>query len=219
MGDVLPKQYLGLRGRTVIEWALDRILGVEGLAGGVIALSDADRHWDRLEYRSPVALDRVTGGDERADSVLNALKHLAAKASRDDWVLVHDAARPCVRTSDIRSMIGRLKGDEVGGLLGVKIRDTVKRDNGGDRVEGTVDRTHLWRALTPQMFRLGLLLDSLQAALSSPSPVTDEASALELAGYRPRLLEGSEDNIKVTRPGDLDLAELYLAGQEGEGTA
>jgi 2-C-methyl-D-erythritol 4-phosphate cytidylyltransferase len=147
---------------------------------------------------------------------LNALASLSESADANDWVLVHDAARPCVTVEDLQHLIETLADDPVGGLLGVPVADTVKRVDDQDRVEETVSREGLWRALTPQMFRLGSLQKALRGAAARGLHVTDDASAMELAGFRPRMVAGSEQNIKVTRPQDLELAAVYLKQQESQ---
>ena len=159
----------------------------------------------------------TSGGAERYDSVSKALyalnTHLAADSDSDIWVLVHDAARPCVRHRDISILIETASFDDHGGLLAVPVRDTMKRQQENHRVQTTVDRTGLWHALTPQMFRLPLLIKALNNAQKKGLQVTDDASAMELDGYMPLLVEGHEDNIKITRPFDLTLANLYLGEQ------
>jgi 2-C-methyl-D-erythritol 4-phosphate cytidylyltransferase len=155
----------------------------------------------------------ASGGEERCHSVLNALTALQKVADESDWVLVHDAARPCLRSEDIDHLLAELTDHPVGGLLGLPVADTMKRTDADDSVIETVSREHLWRALTPQMFRLGELYDALDGALKRDELVTDEASAMELAGKAPKMVEGHGDNIKITRPQDLRFAELYLAEQ------
>lgn len=213
MGAGLPKQYLPLAGRRVIEHTLERLAGVPGVAGIVVAVAEGDPHWPevRLPDRVPVCL--AAAGRERAWSVRSALEALAGEAGADDWVLVHDAVRPCVRPKDLARLVETLEGDPVGGLLAVPVRDTLKEADSGRRVRCTVPRERLWHALTPQMFRYGLLHEALAAALAAGVEVTDDAAAVERAGHRPRLVEGSADNIKITRPEDLALAELLLACQ------
>ena len=155
---------------------------------------------------------RIKSGKERADSVFSALSSLENQASSDDWVLVHDAARLCITTEDVKRLITELKDDEVGGILALPVSDTLKSVQGGF-ITGTPDRSQIWRALTPQMFRFGLLKEALESARRQGLTVTDEASALELAGYKPRIVEGRPDNIKITRPEDLPLATFYLERQ------
>ncbi|WP_303908242.1 2-C-methyl-D-erythritol 4-phosphate cytidylyltransferase [Thiohalomonas denitrificans] len=212
MGGERPKQYLELNGRRVIDHTLSRLGSHPGLRGLVVVIGAEDGYWS--EPQVPVALETVAGGEERCHSVLNGMEQLAGRAGDDDWVLVHDAVRPCLRAEDIDALLSELAGHPVGGLLGLPIADTVKRtDRRGDVLE-TVSREGLWRALTPQMFRFGLLRQALRAALEAGEWLTDEAAAIERAGYRPKMVEGHGDNIKITRPRDLALAALYLAQQE-----
>jgi 2-C-methyl-D-erythritol 4-phosphate cytidylyltransferase len=215
MGAAMPKQYLRLEGRTVLEHTLDALLSCPHISGIVLALSVSDRHWvavaDRYRDR-PV--ETVTGGAERCHSVLNCLDHLVARASDADQVLVHDAARPCVRADDIERLIETVAGSEDGGLLGLPVADTIKRVDTGERVEATVPRERLWRALTPQQFRLGLLRRALRQVIDSDVLVTDEAAAMESAGFHPRMVLGHGDNIKITVPSDLAVAAHYLQTRE-----
>ncbi len=203
-----PKQYLELAGKTVIEQTLTRLLQAEVFQGIAVAISEQDPYWPELEISKHESVLTAPGGKERADSVLSGLKAIRADASDDDWVLVHDAARPCLTTSDIHLLIDSLKDDPVGGILALSSHDTLK-DVQGKRITGTLDRTHIWRALTPQMFRYGMLKQALEEAEGNPA-VTDEASALELQGLQPKIVEGRPDNIKITRPEDLALAVFYL---------
>ncbi len=214
MGAAVPKQYLPLAGKAVLEHALERLCGHARIDGVVVALAEDDTRWGSLYVSCPRALMRVSGGTERCHSVLNALKRLSAQADGGDWVLVHDAARPCLRAEDLDRLIEELYGDETGGLLGVPVRDTMKRADTHGLVYETVDRKGLWHALTPQMFRLNPLADALRDAVAAGVMVTDEAAAMERAGWRPRLVPGHGDNIKITHPGDLALAEFYLSRQE-----
>jgi 2-C-methyl-D-erythritol 4-phosphate cytidylyltransferase len=147
--------------------------------------------------------------------VLNGLALLQQHAAPDDWVLVHDAARPCLRPADIDHLIASLADDAVGGILAIPVRDTMKRDDGVGRIARTEERSGMWHALTPQMFPLGLLREALQRALADGFEVTDEASALEHSGRAPRLVEGHADNIKITRPEDLALARFFLQQLQG----
>jgi 2-C-methyl-D-erythritol 4-phosphate cytidylyltransferase len=158
-------------------------------------------------------LFEVPGGAERADSVRNGLEFLARRGDPQDWVLVHDAARPCLPPADLERLIRTLMEDPVGGILAAPSTDTLKLSDAEGRVQETLDRDRVWRALTPQMFRLGLLREALNAARVAGVSVTDEASAMERQGFRPRLVEGSPMNIKITRPEDLDAARVYLQKQ------
>jgi 2-C-methyl-D-erythritol 4-phosphate cytidylyltransferase len=211
MGGPVPKQYLTLLDKTVIEHTLARFCNQPAISGVVVALGAEDGYWPTLALPWPsVKLWTTVGGSERCHSVLRALEALSERAAREDWVLVHDAARPCLRETDLSLLIDKLASDPVGGFLALPVRDTLKRADDRGVVIATVDRTNLWQALTPQMFRLGALTKALRAAIEEGQIVTDEAQAMELAGYQPRLVEGHGDNIKITRPQDLHLAALYL---------
>lgn len=215
MGTDVPKQYLQLGAQTVLEHTLDRLLDCERIAGVVLVLAAVDEFWPAIRARyAGRHVATVTGGAERCHSVLNGLDHLADRAGADDWVLVHDAARPCVRTADIARLMDELGGGDQGGLLGVPVADTMKRVDAGLRVTATVDRAGLWHALTPQMFRIAALRSALRQAIAAHCLVTDEASAMELAGHRPRMVEGHRDNIKITLPADLALAAFYLQAEQ-----
>jgi len=212
MGSAVPKQYLPLAGRPVITHALATLLAHPRLAGVVVAIGAEDEWWPTVAAELAVAkpLRVVTGGAERCHSVLNGLEALRQRAAPTDWVLVHDAARPCLATEELDRLLAELADDPVGGLLAVPVRDTLKQADVAGRVAATVDRSRLWHALTPQMFRLGMLQEALSAARARGLLVTDEAAAMEAAGYAPRLVEGRADNLKITRPEDLALAEFYL---------
>ena len=190
-----PKQYLELAGKTVIEHTLLRLLSAQVFTAVAVAISEEDPYWPDLDVSAHKKIITAAGGKERADSVLSALKAIRTVASDDDWVLVHDAARPCITTIDIHHLIDSLK--------------SVQADN---IIVGTLDRSHIWRALTPQMFRYGLLKNALEAAEGNAA-ITDEASALELQGMQPKIVEGRPDNIKITRPEDLALAQFYMEHQ------
>ena len=213
MGSDRPKQFLMLGSRTILSHTLSIFLEHPRIRGVVLVLGpDVDP--DALDL--PLAggrLFRVAGGAERADSVQNGLDFLAERARPEDWVLVHDAARPCLPTEDLERLLDELCDDPVGGLLAAPSTDTIKWSDPEGRVEQTLDRGRIWRALTPQMFRLGALRDANAAARRAGHPVTDEASAIEFSGARPRLVEGSSMNIKITRSEDLELARLYLMKQ------
>ena len=215
MGADIPKQYLTLGDRTVLEHTLDTLLSCQRLTGVILVLSKVDQRRAEIAQRyAHQALETVSGGAERCHSVLNGLDYLATQATDDDWVLVHDAARPCVRAEDIERLMSTLEGGSEGGLLGVPVADTMKRVDKELSISDTVDREGLWHAYTPQMFRLGALRTALQQAIGSGQTVTDEANAMELAGYRPRMVQGSRDNIKITVPSDLPLAAFYLQSRQ-----
>ncbi|MGF1642750.1 MAG: 2-C-methyl-D-erythritol 4-phosphate cytidylyltransferase [Thiotrichales bacterium] len=208
-GAEVPKQYLELLGKPVLLHTLERLMAVPEIEGVTVALAAHDSWWPGLARGWPKPLRVVTGGAERVHSVRNAVVALLDDLGADDWILVHDAARPCVRIEDIRRLLATVAAHPIGGLLGVPVRDTMKRVDRAGNV-ATIDRSELWHALTPQVFRAGLLAAALDAGLADPARITDEASALELAGWQPLLVEGSATNLKITRPDDLALAEFYL---------
>lgn len=214
MGGTVPKQYLVLRGRMVLDHALAAVLGHPQIRGVFVAVAADDLRWRDCEHACDPRVRWVSGGAQRCHSVLGALDALAGVASVDDWVLVHDAARPCLSRADLDRLVDALRDHPVGGLLGVPVRDTMKRSGADGSIVATVERAGLWHAFTPQMFRLGLLANALRAAVAAGAPVTDEAAAVERAGLVPRIVEGSFGNIKVTQPQDLALAEFFLGRQE-----
>ena len=215
MQSATPKQYLELAGWPVIEHTLAALFAVPRIAGIVVAVADGDPAWPGVARRfADRRLDQVGGGAERCHSVLNALEHLSAMAADTDWVLVHDAARPCVRPADIDRLIDICMNGTDGGLLGIPVCDTMKRVGPAGSVTATVDRAGLWHALTPQMFRIGQLREALQRGIRDGITLTDEASAMEAAGFTPRMVEGRRDNIKITVASDLALAGFYLETQD-----
>lgn len=179
MREQIPKQYLPLLGRTVIQHTLDCFLHHPDISGIVVAISPNDEYWPELSFESQKPLYTVDGGTERCHSVLNALEFLTDKADSNDWVLVHDAARPCLRQEDIDKLINAVNRETTGGLLAMPVRDTMKRADEAGRSLETLERTQLWHAQTPQMFRLGALKAALQAAIADDRLVTDEASAID----------------------------------------
>ncbi len=208
-GADLPKQYAAIAGRPLLRWTLERLAAVPQVAGLMVVLAADDPHWPGWKDVDGKPLLTATGGAERADSVLSGLRALPSAASAGDFVLVHDAARPCVTPADIEKLMDEAGAAE-GGLLAAPVRDTLKRTLDGRQVDQTVPRSELWRALTPQMFRRGALTDALVAAIGQGRKPTDEAQAIEWAGGRPVLVEGAEDNLKVTTARDLALAEWLL---------
>jgi 2-C-methyl-D-erythritol 4-phosphate cytidylyltransferase len=208
-GGSVPKPYLRIAGRSLLEHALRALARAPGLAGGVVVTTPVDRRFLRLPASVRRGVTTVRGGPTRLASVLNGLQALVS-AAPDDWVLVHDAARPCVPPADLSALVAECRRNAVGGLLAVRVTDTLKRADAEGRSIGTVPRDGLWRAQTPQMFRHGRLLRALQRAQAQGHDATDEAAAIEGLGLKPRLVEGSPLNIKVTRPSDLALAEAAV---------
>jgi 2-C-methyl-D-erythritol 4-phosphate cytidylyltransferase len=212
----IPKQNLLLNGRPLLEYTLNTLLQNNAIAGLVIALQSDDEFFSELKIDSKKPVIRAVGGKERADSVLNAINTLFEYSEFDadkDWVMVHDAVRACLRQGDIDKLVSDVAENPNGGLLALPVRDTMKRQTVEDdiaTVATTVDRENLWHALTPQYFPAKSLKEALEKALQEGLDVTDESSAMELAGFSPVLVNGNEDNIKITRPDDLRLASLYL---------
>ena len=217
MGAETPKQYLPLAGRAVIEYVLDRFLAHPRIAGITVAAATDEAFWQRYPRHSQSKPVRVVeGGKERAHSVLNALRSLHDELQDDDWVLVHDAVRPCLYAEDINRLMQVLEYDPVGGILATPLTDTVKRVDSSHFISDTPDRQNLWRAFTPQMFRYGVLNAALETALKSGWVPTDEAAAVEARHPgRVRVVEGRSDNIKITQPSDLALAAAILATHSG----
>jgi 2-C-methyl-D-erythritol 2,4-cyclodiphosphate synthase/2-C-methyl-D-erythritol 4-phosphate cytidylyltransferase len=213
-----PKQYAPLRGATVIEWSLAALLREPRVHGVVIALAADDTRWPDIAASLPAAkVQTAIGGASRQESVMNGLNALAAYAAADDWILVHDAARPCLTSADLTALIDAVETADdaalAGAVLAAPIVDTVKRERGGIAVD-TVDRNGLWRALTPQVFGFARLKQALDEVVRLGVAVTDEAQAMERLGLRARLVRGSPFNIKVTTPADLSMAEAILKGTE-----
>jgi 2-C-methyl-D-erythritol 4-phosphate cytidylyltransferase len=227
-GHVKPKQYALLEGRTVIEWALAPFLTHPDCAGAAISLASDDPYWSEVAERLAKLPGRTAevmvagGGAERSQSVRKGLEALAGRATADDWVLVHDAARPCLSSHDLQQLLDRLGSHPVGGILATPAADTLKRASApgaapaplAPEIDQTVDRVGLWRALTPQMFRYKPLSDALDRALATGRLPTDEAQALEWSGAHPVLVQGSAANIKITSADDLVLAAALLNARE-----
>ncbi|MEO7050386.1 MAG: 2-C-methyl-D-erythritol 4-phosphate cytidylyltransferase [Rhodanobacter sp.] len=209
VGGDRPKQYQLLAGRPLIEHTLDRLAAHPQIAGVLVTLASADAYWPDLRTLHGKPILSAVGGAQRSASVLAGLEALPGTVGDADFVLVHDAARPCVRRTDIGKLIELASGAD-GGLLAAPLRDTLKHADAVGRVQATESREHRWRAFTPQMFRRGPLSAALRAAASQRVNVSDEAMAMELAGFSPLLVEGAEDNIKVTTAADFALAEFLL---------
>lgn len=216
MASSTPKQYLLLNGRTVLEHTLSRFCDHDTIEAVVVVLARDDAYWPQLDISAHPKIRCAEGGVERMHSVLNGLQRLESEADANDWVLVHDAARPCIRAGDISNLIDQLNDHPVGGLLGWPVRDTMKRVNEMGEVMATIDRAHLWHALTPQMFRIETLKNALRLVVDGDELVTDEAQALERLGQRPKFIKGAPDNIKITLNTDLALAQAYLHAQAEE---
>ncbi|WBL71339.1 2-C-methyl-D-erythritol 4-phosphate cytidylyltransferase [Serratia liquefaciens] len=202
-----PKQYLTIGHQTILEHAIYALLRHPRISQVIVAIGPDDQQFHQLPIAQDPRVQVTIGGQQRADSVMAGLQ-LAGEAK---WVLVHDAARPCLHADDLDRLLAITQHSDVGGILAAPVRDTMKRaEPGHGAISHTVERQDLWHALTPQLFPLALLKQCLQRALDDGATVTDEASALEHCGYHPLLVNGRSDNIKVTRPEDLALAAFYL---------
>ena len=211
MQSAIPKQYLRLGDLTILETTAKIFLSHPAIKQLVIVLHPEDKWFSELGLANDSQIQTVIGGDERADSVLAGLE----AAKQDEWILVHDAARPCITQSDINKLISTVEHQQCGGILATPVRDTMKR-SAKDKVAETVSREQLWHALTPQMFKAGELKENIQNALLSGAAITDEASAMEWASSPVNLVTGRSDNIKVTCPEDLALAKWFISQQQNE---
>jgi 2-C-methyl-D-erythritol 4-phosphate cytidylyltransferase len=209
----IAKQYLVFHGKTVIEHCLDRLLSHADIAGAVVVLRDDDSHWDKLDYQADKPLFTTSGGEERHHSVYNGLSTLQHRFGNDAVALVHDAVRPLVTHGDLSAVIDAARMHEAGAILATPVADTLKLQNDSMEIARTMPREGLWRALTPQVFHLQVLLNALRRVIDDDLVVTDDAQAVELAGYSPALVAGNAENFKITTPGDLALAEKFWLNQ------
>ncbi len=215
MGDSLPKQYCEIYGLPIIAHTLRALAAVSRIERIAVVVAPDDCYWQGIadayadQFGAKVVWHPV-GGSTRASSVLNGVREVAADFAADDWVLVHDAARPCIRPTLIEQFLDQLVDDPIGGLLALPVADTLKRGDSSQKVVATIDRDYLWRAQTPQMFRLAVLAEALAAMPTA----TDEAQAMESLGHHPKLIVGDSTNLKITYETDLLLAQNYLMAHE-----
>jgi 2-C-methyl-D-erythritol 4-phosphate cytidylyltransferase len=212
MQNTLPKQYLTLNNQEVIVHSINKLLSTKIFSKIIVVLAPTDNYFQKLNIANNNHIITTIGGSQRYNSVLNGIKKIqqTQKYSLNDWVLVHDAARPCLTKQDITLLINKLHNDTTGGILGYPASDTIKIVDQQHNIQSTPDRSVLWHAVTPQMFRMGVLLESLEYCIKQNIAVTDEASAVESSGYNPKIFNGSVGNIKVTTQEDMLLAEYYL---------
>jgi len=215
-GSKIPKQYATIRGRAILYRTIDRLAGLSSVRTILVGLHPDDIWWDHTELGSGSAIQTFLGGQTRMQTVFNGLKQVVEKAHPDAWVLVHDAARPLVKVQDIKRLLALAGTDTNGGILACRSLDTLKIASQAGRVERTEDRNTLWQALTPQLFPARTLLAAVAAALRAGIPCTDEAQAMENSGFQPRLIESGRDNLKITTPSDLVLAEALFEQQESQ---
>lgn len=215
MGSDIPKQYLTLNNQTVLEHTLQCFVNHPEVAGIIVALNEDDPYWKSLDIDNILKpIYTVEGGKERSDSVLQTLDYLLSveRVAANNWVMVHDAARPCLTQEDLNALLKLREASGVGGILASPVRDTMKRSQQNiSCIEKTVSRENLWHALTPQLFRAGELKHALETCIEKGIEVTDESSAMEALGANPRLVEGSSTNIKITQPADLEYASWILS--------
>ncbi len=212
IGDAVPKQYIPVAGKPMMFHSIEALAAVARIACVAVVLSPLDRHWGQHDWSLlPDKIEPIfAGGALRAETVSNAIIHLGDRIAPDDWILVHDAARPCVTTELVEQFLDELGDDPIGGLLAIPVADTLKSADENQRVAATIPRLNLWRAQTPQMFRLGVL----RKGMAARPDATDEAQAVESIGYNaPRLVQGENTNLKVTFAEDLVLAEMILRHQ------
>lgn len=219
MKTIRPKQYLRIGRLTILEHTISALLKHPRISQIIVAISPDDHYFHTLALANDKRITTVLGGNERANSVLSGLNYVAEHFPENTWALVHDAARPCLHYGDLDNLIKLIDKNYVdpqfcGGILATPVRDTMKRSyQKNNHIEQTVERSTLWHALTPQFFPAKLLKQNIEHALSQNALITDEASAMEYGGYQPLLVKGRADNIKVTQPEDLSLAEFFLSRQ------
>ena len=212
IGDAVPKQYIPIAGKPMMFHSIEALAAVSRIERLFVCLAPLDRHWGEHDWSAfPDKIEAVfSGGARRSESVLNTLKFIEPRVAKDDWVLVHDAARPCIQSELVEQFIDEIGDDPVGGLLAMPLADTLKSADENQRVAATIPRANLWRAQTPQMFRY----DLLRRGLDKKPDATDESAAVEAIGYSaPRLAQGENSNVKVTFAEDLQIAELILQAQ------
>ncbi len=205
----IPKQYLSLNGMPVLLHSINKFVKLDEIHEILVALNPDDEFWQKLNFSHP-KVKTINGGPERCNSVNSALEELSGRAEDGDWILVHDAVRPCISDFDLNKIIEIVHDEDVGGLLACPILDTIKEVGDNLDVLKTIPREGLWSAMTPQIFRYELLKKALNAVSNSGRSVTDEAKAIELIGLTPKIIEGDKTNIKITHPSDMVLAESII---------
>ena len=211
MGAELPKQYLQVAGKTVLEHSINKLLDCNLIAGVAVGVAENDEHWVDLKITHSRFVGHYQGGAERIHTVLNGLDFLQNHAGDRDWVLVHDAVRPCIKVADINYLIEQGLETQAGAILANKVVDTVKKINSEDQIQQTINRSELALAQTPQLFPLKILKKALNSALENNQLSTDESAAVEALGLEPIVIEGNRTNVKITTPEDLELAELLIS--------
>jgi 2-C-methyl-D-erythritol 4-phosphate cytidylyltransferase len=211
MQSTKPKQYLKLADKTVLEHSVACFDSLDEVKQIVVCLNPSDQYWDSISAGVSAKVVATEGGASRAESVMNGLSKLEGLVAEGDWVMVHDAARPCLSAKALERLIEQVSDSKVGGILATPIRDTLKQSNTDGTISQTLDRSVVWSAQTPQMFRFDILFKALQTGLAEGRAITDEASAIEMMGLSVRLVEGEARNLKITTPDDLLLAEFWMS--------
>ena len=212
----IPKQYLAFQGKTLIEHSLDRLLSHPEIDGAVVVLRQQDTNWEKLAYLAEKPVFTTTGGEERHDSVYSGLTTLQYRFGNDAIALVHDAVRPLVSHQDLSNVIDAARRHSAGAILAAPVTDTLKQQSDNMEIANTLSRERLWRALTPQVFHLQTLLNALKQVIDKNLVITDDAQAVELSGHTPMLVPGDVENLKITSPGDLALAEGIWLNQRDQ---
>ncbi len=214
MGSAVPKQYLPFQHKTVIEITLDRLLSCEHVRGAIVVISEQDDFWQALNYQHDKSVLTAVGASERSGSVFNGLKKLKEITGHaNTWVMIHDAVRPCVTLCDLEKLIVQSEAELEGLFLAHPVADTLKKSNEEQQCIATVDRDALWRAFTPQMFPLDLIYRALSEVIKKNALITDDVSAVEYIGLKPKIVMGRSDNIKITYPQDILIAETIIKAQ------
>ena len=213
MGGDRPKQYLSFHNKTVLEHCLDRLLSHPQIEGTVLVLNEDDQYWEGLEYQSEKPILIANGGEQRHHSVYNGLAQLQYRFGSESLVLVHDAARPLVTHQELSNVIAAASEHPAGAVLALPVNDSLKLENDTHEIASSVSRDRLWRAQTPQAFHLLPLLNALEKVIAQDLTITDDASAIELSGYSPKLVRGQATNLKITFADDLALAEMIWLNQ------
>ena len=213
VGGAVPKQYREIAGMPVLAHTLKRLAAVQEIDATFVGVSETDSHWRNLPLPPGMQVACYTGGQSRAETVWLGLQALQACVGTSDWILVHDAARPCVQVEDIDALISAVIPSLDGGLLAVPVTDTIKVANQDSTTKQTMDRKMLWRAQTPQLFRFSVLYTALQAVVHDLESISDESAAVEKLGLKPLIVQSAERNIKITNDKDLQLAEFFLSKQ------
>ena len=216
MGAQVAKQYLEFHGKTLLEHCLDRLLSHPLIDGAVLALREDDSHWQQLDYEAAKPVFITHGGEQRQHSVYSGLTTLQYRCGNNVIALVHDAVRPLVTHAELDRVIAAAKTNEAGAILACAVTDTLKRQDDAMAIASTEPRERLWRAQTPQVFHLSPLLNALASVIDQGITITDDAQAIELQGYRPTLVESSAENLKITTPDDLRLAEIIWSHQRDQ---